>query len=191
MFPTPHDRERRSGINAALGTISGLRTTVRPIQSHAFQELGERFSLSWEKGRGEISPNEFAHCAPERGAGTARLRALRFDGFAIWGRAVPTPVHGEVGRETNYFVAGCEHPGKTWWPSEKTTGRGQPTMTKAVWNECGKVCLDARPHLLSSPPRRGNHVARFLFCGGLSGQSRRAFFKEPASGKVLSPGERI
>ncbi len=47
------------------------------------------------EGRGEISPNEFAHCAPERGAGTARPRALRFDGFAIWGRAVPTPVHGE------------------------------------------------------------------------------------------------
>ncbi len=47
------------------------------------------------EGRGEISPNEFAHCVPKRGAGTARPRALRFDGFAIWGRAVPTPVHGE------------------------------------------------------------------------------------------------
>ncbi len=74
---------------------------MHSLHKRLSSERWNRFSLSARgaggEGRGEISPNEFAHCASERGAGTARPRALKFDGFAIWGRAVPTPVHGEVG----------------------------------------------------------------------------------------------
>ncbi len=45
--------------------------------------------------QGENSSRPFAHCAPKSGAGTARPHSQEFDGFAMWGRAVPTPVHGE------------------------------------------------------------------------------------------------
>ena len=104
---SPTARTKRAELAANLDYVNGVLTPAPPgaragANRFASRPQGQRagvkrgnLSPPIGEGRGEISPNEFAHCAPERGAGTARPRALRFDGFAIWGRAVPTPVHGK------------------------------------------------------------------------------------------------
>src|ERR1035441_8844026 len=70
--------------------------------------------------------------------------------------------------------------GKTWWPSAMTAGRGQPTMTTVVRDECRKICFDARPHPGLLPRGEGITSRVFDFSDDCPANPGARIFKKAA-----------